>query len=181
MLAAGHAAHQRTTEAHLQPRSNPESSLDPGVLLSLPMLGFLAMRKADMASFVSADGVSLKGVLQAVKRINAQHRLILSGTPIQNNVLELWALFDFLMPGFLGTHAAFSARYGKALAAAKGSRTGSPEAQAGLLAMESLHKQARTLLKPGARDGNRLPENLCVGGYTAHWMEQMMQLVLRKS
>lgn len=41
-------------------------------------------------------------LLQAVKRVTAQHRLILSGTPIQNNVLELWALFDFLMPGFLG-------------------------------------------------------------------------------
>lgn len=80
-------------------------------------------------------------VSQAVKRISAQHRLILSGTPIQNNVLELWALFDFLMPGFLGTHVAFNARYGKALAALKGSKTGSPEAQAGLLAMEGLHKQ----------------------------------------
>ena len=79
--------------------------------------------------------------MQAVKRISAQHRLILSGTPIQNSVLELWTLFDFLMPGFLGTHAAFNARYGRALAASKGSKTGSPEAQAGLLAMEGLHKQ----------------------------------------
>ena len=39
----------------------------------------------------------------AAKRIKAEHRLILSGTPIQNNVLELWSLFDFLMPGFLGS------------------------------------------------------------------------------
>ena len=39
----------------------------------------------------------------AAKRIHADHRLLLSGTPIQNNVLELWSLFDFLMPGFLGT------------------------------------------------------------------------------
>ena len=37
--------------------------------------------------------------LQAVKRVQAQHRLVLSGTPIQNNILELWSLFDFLMPG----------------------------------------------------------------------------------
>lgn len=79
--------------------------------------------------------------LQAVKRLVAQHRLIMSGTPIQNDVLELWALFDFLMPGFLGSHAAFNARYGKALAASKGSKAGSAEAQAGLLAMEGLHKQ----------------------------------------
>jgi len=33
---------------------------------------------------------------------SAQHRLVLSGTPIQNSALELWGLFDFLMPGFLG-------------------------------------------------------------------------------
>jgi TATA-binding protein-associated factor len=80
--------------------------------------------------------------LQAVKRVAAQHRLILSGTPIQNSVLELWALFDFLMPGFLGGQAAFHARFGKAVAASRGASLGSAEAQAGLLAMDGLHKQA---------------------------------------
>ena len=47
----------------------------------------------------------------AVKRLRAKHRLILSGTPIQNSVLELWSLFDFLMPGFLGSEKQFNARY----------------------------------------------------------------------
>ncbi len=42
-------------------------------------------------------------------------RLILSGTPIQNSVLELWSLFEFLMPGFLRTERDFNAKYGKAL------------------------------------------------------------------
>jgi TATA-binding protein-associated factor len=50
---------------------------------------------------------------KAVKCMQAQHRLILSGTPIQNNVLELWSLFDFLMPGFLGTESSFNERFGK--------------------------------------------------------------------
>jgi TATA-binding protein-associated factor len=50
---------------------------------------------------------------KAVKAIRAQHRLILSGTPIQNNVLELWSLFDFLMPGFLGTETSFNERFSK--------------------------------------------------------------------
>jgi hypothetical protein len=44
-----------------------------------------------------------------------RRRLILSGTPIQNSVLELWSLFDFLMPGFLGPERDFNAKYGKAL------------------------------------------------------------------
>jgi TATA-binding protein-associated factor len=49
----------------------------------------------------------------AVKQIKAQHRLLLSGTPIQNNVLELWSLFDFLMPGFLGSERLFNDRFSK--------------------------------------------------------------------
>lgn len=31
------------------------------------------------------------------------HRIILSGSPIQNNLKELWSLFDFIFPGKLGT------------------------------------------------------------------------------
>ena len=48
---------------------------------------------------------------EAVMKIQAQHRLILSGTPIQNNVTELWTLMDFLMPGFLGTREEFQKKY----------------------------------------------------------------------
>ncbi len=49
-------------------------------------------------------------ISQAAKRVPAQHRLILSGTPIQNSVGELWSLFDFLMPGFLGSEREFNAK-----------------------------------------------------------------------
>lgn len=38
---------------------------------------------------------------QAVRNIKAQHRLCLTGTPMENHLGELWSLFDFLMPGFL--------------------------------------------------------------------------------
>ena len=37
----------------------------------------------------------------AIKKLNGKHKLCLTGTPIQNNPIELWSLFDFLMPGFL--------------------------------------------------------------------------------
>lgn len=50
---------------------------------------------------------------KAIKTINGQHKLALTGTPIQNNLEELWALFDYAMPGFLGTRAAFKQTYGR--------------------------------------------------------------------
>lgn len=78
---------------------------------------------------------------KAVKRIVAEHRLILSGTPIQNNVLELWSLFDFLMPGFLGTEKVFQEKFAKPIAASRSSKTSSKEQEAGALALESLHRQ----------------------------------------
>lgn len=62
---------------------------------------------------------------KAVKTIQAHHRLILSGTPIQNNVLELWSLFDFLMPGFLGTEQFFNERFGKPITSSKDAKGGS--------------------------------------------------------
>ncbi len=48
---------------------------------------------------------------KSVKMIPAEHRLILSGTPIENSLDELWSLFDFLMPSFLGTYDRFVEKY----------------------------------------------------------------------
>ena len=42
-------------------------------------------------------------VTHACKLFGTPHRLILSGSPIQNNLRELWSLFDFVYPGKLGT------------------------------------------------------------------------------
>ncbi|XP_028845872.1 TATA-binding protein-associated factor 172 [Denticeps clupeoides] len=78
---------------------------------------------------------------KAVKQLAANYRVILSGTPIQNNVLELWSLFDFLMPGFLGTERQFAARYGKPILASRDAKSSSREQEAGVLAMEALHRQ----------------------------------------
>ncbi|NCC24247.1 MAG: ATP-dependent helicase [Deltaproteobacteria bacterium] len=44
---------------------------------------------------------------RSVRKLRARFRLCLSGTPIENNLLELWSLFEFLMPGFLGSQNAF--------------------------------------------------------------------------
>ncbi|KAI1365229.1 hypothetical protein F5Y08DRAFT_189802 [Xylaria arbuscula] len=82
----------------------------------------------------------------AVKRLASNHRLILTGTPIQNNVLELWSLFDFLMPGFLGAEKVFLDRFAKPIAASRFSKASSKEQEAGALAIEALHKQVLPFL-----------------------------------
>ena len=81
---------------------------------------------------------------KSVKLIRAHHRLILSGTPIQNNVLELWSLFDFLMPGFLGSEHAFNERFGKPILSNRDGKSKNDEAAA--LALEALHKQVLPFL-----------------------------------
>ena len=48
---------------------------------------------------------------QSAKALRARHRIILTGTPLENSVLDLWSLFDFLLPGYLGTAAEFKDRY----------------------------------------------------------------------
>jgi TATA-binding protein-associated factor len=82
----------------------------------------------------------------AIKNLVANYRLILSGTPIQNNVLELWSLFDFLMPGFLGTEKQFTARYSRPILASRDPKSLPKEQEAGALAMEALHRQVLPFL-----------------------------------
>lgn len=48
---------------------------------------------------------------KSVKMIQATHRLILTGTPVENSLEDLWSLMDFLMPNFLGTYDRFSEKY----------------------------------------------------------------------
>ena len=46
-----------------------------------------------------------------VKELQAEQRWALSGTPLENHLSELWSIFDFLMPGFLGSYPHFKRKY----------------------------------------------------------------------
>ena len=53
---------------------------------------------------------------QSVKSLRSHHRLVLTGTPLENSVLDLWSIFDFLMPGYLGNADDFRERYEQPIA-----------------------------------------------------------------
>ena len=48
---------------------------------------------------------------RSVKQIKSNHRFALTGTPIENSALELWSIFDFLMPGYLDDIDVFKKRF----------------------------------------------------------------------
>jgi len=52
---------------------------------------------------------------RAVKAVKARFRLALTGTPVENSLVDLWSIFDFINPGLLGSAAEFS-RFSKGLA-----------------------------------------------------------------
>ncbi|NGX60795.1 MAG: RNA polymerase-associated protein RapA [Chlamydiae bacterium] len=70
-------------------------------------------KKFDYAILDEAQHIKNRGTRNAksVKRLSAAHRLILTGTPIENSLEELWSLFDFLMPGLLSTFDRFVEKY----------------------------------------------------------------------
>ncbi|MDF2716311.1 MAG: helicase, partial [Paenibacillus sp.] len=47
----------------------------------------------------------------AVRGLRANHRVALTGTPIENRLTELWSIFDFMNPGYLGSLSSFSRQY----------------------------------------------------------------------
>jgi SNF2 family DNA or RNA helicase len=54
---------------------------------------------------------SLSQAAKAVRRLEASHRVALTGTPVENRLAELWSIMDFLNPGMLGSPELFRTRY----------------------------------------------------------------------
>ncbi len=62
-----------------------------------------------------AQNIKNQGTIaaKAVKKIHAAVRFALTGTPIENRLGELWSIFDYLMPGYLGSYEKFRKNYEK--------------------------------------------------------------------
>jgi hypothetical protein len=50
-------------------------------------------------------------ITQSVKQLKADHHLALTGTPLENRLLDLWSIVDFVQPGYLGTQQKFREKY----------------------------------------------------------------------
>ncbi len=93
---------------------SPAKSLQ-GVDLVLTTYGMLGrqpwLMEVDwrLAILDEAQAIKNPGARQtrAVKKIKAEARIALTGTPVENRVSDLWSLFDFLCPGLLGSAATF--------------------------------------------------------------------------
>jgi len=75
---------------------------------TLAEASFLAV-VLDEGQFIKNPG---SATAQIARSLKAEHRLVLSGTPIENRLLDLWSLMSFAMPGALGSRAQFAKLYG---------------------------------------------------------------------
>jgi superfamily II DNA or RNA helicase len=62
----------------------------------------------DEAQFIKNPSAQ---VTQCVKQLKADHRLALTGTPLENRLLDLWSICDFIQPGYLGDQEHFNTTY----------------------------------------------------------------------
>ncbi|MDZ7615748.1 MAG: DEAD/DEAH box helicase, partial [Patescibacteria group bacterium] len=77
-----------------------------GMLLRQPWLSEADWR---LVALDEAQAIKNPGSRQtkAVKRLRAEARIVLTGTPVENRLSDLWSLFDFLSPGLLGSQRQF--------------------------------------------------------------------------
>jgi superfamily II DNA or RNA helicase len=92
----------------------------------------------DEAHAIKNDGAQ---IAEAVRRLVARHRICLSGTPIENHLGELWSLFDFLMPGLLGSRDDFTTSFREPI-----------EARGDKLRVEALRERVRPYILRRTKD-----------------------------
>lgn len=79
-------------------------------------------------------------VAKAAKLIEAEHRFALTGTPIENRPSEMWSIFDFLMPGLLGSAKHFRDRFEQPIIAGDEEAAASLQALVGPFILRRLKK-----------------------------------------
>lgn len=94
-----------------------ESGRKNVVLTTYPLAGrdMKELQSVEWASIVLDEAQYIKNYgtkqAQSVMKLKAPHRIAMTGTPVENRLSELWSIFQFLNPGYLGSHSSFKARY----------------------------------------------------------------------
>ena len=74
-----------------------------------------ALREVPWSGIVLDEAQNIKnpetGQARAARTLSADYRIALTGTPVENNVGDLWSIMEFLNPGLLGTQAEFKRRF----------------------------------------------------------------------
>jgi SNF2 family DNA or RNA helicase len=77
---------------------------DVDLLKTLPFSGVIVDESQNMKNYEAQQ-------TQAIYQLQSQYRICLSGTPIENRLMELWTLFNFLNPGLLGSRKEFQEEF----------------------------------------------------------------------
>jgi len=113
------APHLKTAVLHGLDRHERRQTLD-GIHVVITTYTLIARDVAEMRALpwhvvVLDEAQAIKSpaakATRAVCLLDSRHRLCLSGTPIENNLEELWSQFAFLMPGLLGDRQGFTKRF----------------------------------------------------------------------
>jgi hypothetical protein len=101
-------------------RLGPDKTRLPDTSLLVINYAQLRLRIAELQTVsweavILDEGQNIKNpssaTAQAARDLSARHRLVLTGTPIENRLLDLWSLFAFAQPGLLGSQAGFQRLY----------------------------------------------------------------------
>jgi SNF2 family DNA or RNA helicase len=106
------------------------------------------LAKVEFAYAVLDEGQFIKNpdakITQTCFAVRAKHRIVLTGTPLENRQLDLWSIFRFLLPGLLGSRASFEA----ALTADRDGTLGRLRAQLAPFILRRTKKEVATQLPP---------------------------------
>lgn len=105
---AGDEFHAAVQQADVVLTSFATSTLDQELLQSLTWESICLDEAQNIKNAQTKQSI-------AVRSFAARHRIALTGTPIENRLSELWSIYDFINPGFLGTAHGFQKRFANAI------------------------------------------------------------------
>lgn len=107
LLTAGDARHELRSEIPQHDLIVTNYALLRRDLASLKKFSFRSIILDEAQNIKNPDSM----VAKAAKELQAQHRLALTGTPLENRLLDIWSLVDFIHPGYLPVRTQFSEQY----------------------------------------------------------------------